>query len=103
MTTTGSPALRLTWLGVRPNLAKRTDDAENDGWLGPEVNGSKTIKVTLTEDQMMLWNGGDWAFPPNQNIRVAVSLERYDGSQSYIHTYIAWIELFQVVTEWELN
>ncbi|KAK7008134.1 hypothetical protein R3P38DRAFT_3211785 [Favolaschia claudopus] len=79
------------------------DDAENDCWLGTEVNGSKTIKVTLTEDQMMLWNGGDWAFPPNQNIRVAVSLERYDGFQSYIHTYTAWMELFQVVNDWDLN
>ncbi|KAJ7815589.1 hypothetical protein B0H13DRAFT_2380998 [Mycena leptocephala] len=70
-----------------------------ESWIGPTVNDMKTIKVVLTEDAMCLWNGGGWAFEPDQHMKLSVRLKRDDGFRGKLHTYTAWLEEFAVLTD----
>ncbi|KAJ7829354.1 hypothetical protein B0H13DRAFT_2679887 [Mycena leptocephala] len=78
------------------------DNSETSGWLGPYVNGAKTINVTLTEDAMGFWNSGWWAFLPDQCIKMMVRLRRDDGFKGKVHTYTAWLEEFAILDEEDL-
>ncbi|KAK6975094.1 hypothetical protein R3P38DRAFT_2806279 [Favolaschia claudopus] len=72
--------------------------------LGPRINGFPPINVgrqqydtiVLTEGEMRLWNGGDWAFALGRQLRAAISLQRHDGLPNAQHTFTEWLQYFSV-------
>ncbi|KAK6987614.1 hypothetical protein R3P38DRAFT_3226884 [Favolaschia claudopus] len=64
--------------------------------LGPRINGFPSINIVLTEGEMRLWNGGDWAFALGRQLRAAISLQRHDGLPNAQHTFTAWLQYFSV-------
>ncbi|KAJ7912815.1 hypothetical protein B0H13DRAFT_2659867 [Mycena leptocephala] len=62
-----------------------------ESWIGPTVNDMKTIKVVLTEDAMCLWNGGDWAFEPDQHMKLTdlkQVAELFNDMLNAVHTIL---------------
>ncbi|KAK7018309.1 hypothetical protein R3P38DRAFT_2784136 [Favolaschia claudopus] len=72
--------------------------------LGEDVNGIPSIKVMVTDDEMELWNGGDWAFVAGRTLRAAICLQRHDDFRGERHasfspfgyTYSAWLQFFSM-------
>ncbi|KAK6992869.1 hypothetical protein R3P38DRAFT_2770259 [Favolaschia claudopus] len=64
-------------------------------WIGPVVDDSATIQVTVDCEKMALWEGDLWAFWPGQHIQVRVTLECQDGVQ-FKRSYSAWLDSFAI-------